>query len=120
MAEEFVEVKKKVKDKETGEEKVVVTKYRVDADFKPTKASQIVMQYIENWCVANGKIDWLVDTVSKTYTDKNGKEGKIQFVKLRAMFVDAFMPEIKEQPKTVTKKKTFVDKILEKYGNKAE
>lgn len=115
MAAEYVEVKKKIKDKETGEEKIVTTKYRVDADFKPTKASEIVLQYIDNWCNANNEIPWLVETIKKTYTDKNGKEGRIQFVKLRAMFVAKFMPELQNQPKTVTKKKTFVDKLLEKY-----
>lgn len=117
MAAKYKEVKKVVKTKnEEGEEvqEVKVTKYRIDADFKPSKPSDIVIDYIENYCVANNQIDWLVKEVSKTVTDKNGKKGKIGFVSVRADFVKEFMPEI-SAPKPAPKK-SFHDILLEKYG----
>lgn len=115
MAEQFVEVKKNIKNKETGETEVKVTKYRVDADFKPTKASDIVAEYIMNWCEANNQIPWLLNLVNTPVTDKNGKVGKIQFVSLRAKFVEAFFPELREV-KTVVKKETFIDIINKRFA----
>lgn len=54
MAKLFVEKKHKNK---SGEEKVI--KYRVDADFVPQKIDEICEDFIQNYCIANGKEDWL-------------------------------------------------------------
>ncbi len=118
MAAKYKTVKKVVKEKnEAGEEVQVVkeTKYRIDAGFKPSKPSDIVIEYIENYCVENNQLDWLVKEVSKTVTDKNGKKGKIGFVSVRADFVKEFMPEI-SAPKPSKPKKSFHDILIEKYG----
>ena len=115
MAAKYTEVKKVVKDKVTGEKTEVVTKYRVDADFKPAKASEIVLEYIANWCEANNQLPWLKAKITTPVIDKNGKEGKIQFVTLRNQFVTEFMPEIKKT-KNTTKKETFHDTLAQRFG----
>lgn len=97
--------------KESGEKEIVATEYRVDADFVPTKTAEIAPEFIENYCVANGKIDWLIEKVQLTITDKNGKVKDYPFVNLRADFVKDFFPSILEGKKELT----FKEKILAKY-----
>ena len=101
-------------NKETGEKTVVEKEYRIDADFVPTTTADIAPEFIENWCVANKKTDWLVEEVQKTITDKNGKEKDLPFVNLRADFVKEFFPSIISG--SSKKGETFKDRILAKYG----
>ncbi len=102
----------KVKNKETGEVSIIKTEYRIDAGFVPTSIGDIAPEFVENWCAANGKIDWLVEQVQKTIIDKNGSTKDLPFVNLRANFVKEFFPSIIVGTK---KKETFKDKILAKY-----
>ena len=120
MAAEYVTKKKKVK----GE--VVETTYRVDAAFKPAEIGEISIEFIENWCVANKKIDWLVEKVNTSSyeverKDKNTGEKFMEtvqcdnypFVNLRRDFVMAFFPSI-IKGKAATGE-TFKDKINRLY-----
>lgn len=102
------------KNKETGEVTVIEKEYRIDADFVPTTTADIAPEFIENWCVANKKTDWLVEEVQITITDKNGKEKYLPFVNLRADFVKEFFPSIISG--NSNKGETFKDRILAKYG----
>lgn len=100
MAEKYITKKKKVK----GE--VVETKYRIDADFKPTAIGEICMEFIEAYCVANEKIDWLLEEVNITEYAVIRNKGKANetkeivkcdnypFVNLRKDFVEKFFPKI--------------------------
>lgn len=116
----------------TKEKKVngetVKTTYRVDAAFKPSEISDISIEFIENYCVANSKIDWLVKKVNTTAyqvkrKDKEtGKEymevvecDNYPFVNLRRDFVEEFFPSILKKGKA---NETFKDKINRLYGNK--
>lgn len=81
---------------------IISTTYHTEATFKPKKISEISMEFIEAYCVANKELDWLLETVNKpfTYTYKKGKnEGKKKsvdypFVNIRKDFVAKFFPEI--------------------------
>ena len=107
-------------DKKTGEKTATEIKYRIDADFVPSASSEICMDFIENYCVANNETDWLVEVVQKTKTikDKDGNDtGKVRdynFIEIRADFVDKFFPQIKgKKPK---KTPTLKQRIIDKYG----
>ena len=115
-----------VKIKKNGEE--ITKEYRVDAEFKPEAIAEIHIDFIENYCVANNEIDWLLDEVNKTeYTTekKNPETGKMEsktvkcdnypFVMLRADFAKKFFPSI---IKGDVKKETVKDRLNKKYGRK--
>lgn len=112
------------------------TIYNIDADFIPSAINEICIEFIEAYCEANNKIEWLVETVSKKKSfevpvyakGKKDKDGnKIQigtkvrtvdypFVSIRADFVNEFFPSIlKGEPE---KELTIKEKILAKYGKK--
>ncbi len=100
MAESYIEKKKTVKGA------VITTRYRIDEDFKPSKIGDICSEFIENWCVANNQVDWLVSEVNITEykTKKKQPDGSVveetvkcdnyPFVNLRADFVNKFFPSI--------------------------
>ena len=103
-------------------------KYRVDADFVPSEIAEIHMDFIENYCVANNKIDWLLEEVntSEYTTEKKNKEtgeketktvkcDNYPFVMLRADFAKKFFPSI---IKGIEKKETVKDRLNKKYGRK--
>lgn len=119
---EFITKKKKVK----GE--VVETTYRVDAAFVPKEISEVSIEFIENYCVAKGELDWLIKKVNTTSyiverTDKNTGEkfnetvtcDNYPFVNLRKDFVEQFFGNIL---KGKTTNETFKDKINRLYGNR--
>ena len=122
---EYVTKKRVVK----GE--VVETVFRIDADFVPEKVSEIAQEFIENYCVAKGETDWLVDEVSITsYTTiKKGEDGVKKevtidctstgypFVNLRSDFVQKFFPQILKSKKA-KKEESFADRIKRLYGKK--
>ena len=107
---------------ESGKEvkKVTRTKedvtYRIDAAFVPSDISEICLEFIENYCEANNQIDWLVDTVSKTITDKKGKKRDYPFVNVRADFAKTFFSDIIKGDKNEAP--TMKARILAKYGKK--
>lgn len=114
------------KNKETGEVTEKVVKYRVDADFVPTKVNDIIAEFIENYCVANGEVEWLLETVNKPFQKKQvkkDKEGNViseklvkadyPFVNLRADFVNKFFPSIIVGE---VKEETWREKLNKKYG----
>lgn len=120
--EQWITKTKKVK----GE--TVETNYRIDAGFKPTAISDIAIEFIENYCVANNQVAWLLEKVNTTSyqverTDKNTGAKymeKVQcdnypFVNLRKDFVMKFFPSI---IKGNTTTETFKDKINRLYGKK--
>lgn len=108
---------------------VVETTYRIDADFIPSKTSDICQEFIENYCVANNETDWLVEVCSRTSyqkEQKNPETGEREtvniscksypFVNLRADFVHKFFPQILK-PKA-EHAETFVERIKRLYGKK--
>lgn len=121
MAEQFVTKTKKVDGVE------VVTKYRVDTDFVPEKIAEICMEFIENYCVANNEIEWLVNTINITEYEvvrNKGKEDEktetvqcdnYPFVNVRRDFVKKFFPKIL---KGEDGNETWKEKINRLYGKK--
>ena len=86
------------------------------------------MDFIENYCVANNELDWLLEEVNTTEytTEKKNKEtgekeiktvkcDNYPFVMLRADFVKKFFPSI---IKGIEKKETVKDRLNKKYGRK--
>lgn len=123
MAEKYITKKKKVNGQ------VVETTFRIDADFVPTKANEICMEFVENYCVANNKIDWLLEEVNiDTYSiqrknpDTGAMETKIvkcdnyPFVNLRKDFILAYFPSIIKGDSS--KPTTWKERINQKYGKK--
>lgn len=120
MAEKWITKSKKVK----GE--VIETRYRVDAGFKPTEIGEISMEFIENYCVANNEIDWLLDEVNTTTYTVVRDKGKTSehkevvscdnypFVNLRRDFVEKFFPSIIKG----NEPETWKEKLNKKYGKK--
>lgn len=120
MAEKFVTKTKVVK----GEE--VTTTYRVDPAFKPAAIGEISMEFIENYCVANSEIEWLLATINTTsyQVERKDKEtgrtytetvscSNYPFVNLRKDFVKKFFPAIIKGKATP---ETWKDKLNRKYG----
>lgn len=123
MAAEYITKKKKVK----GE--TVETTYRVDAAFKPAEIGEIAIEFIENYCVANNELDWLIEKVNTTSyqverKDKNTGEKYMEtvqcdnypFVNLRKDFVAKFFPSIIKG--ATSQPETFKEKINRLYGKK--
>lgn len=100
--------------------KVKEIEYRTDADFSPKKIDDICIEFIENYCVANNQIDWLLEASNEKEIinkakdkEKIGKKKKKSFVGLRADFVKKFFPEIVVgKPEKVS----FIDAFNAKYG----
>ena len=122
--EQFITKKKIVK----GE--VVETTYRIDADFVPSAITDITQEFIENYCVAKGETEWLVEMVSTaSYTtmrkNEEGKkvavtvecDGNYPFVNQRRDFVVKFFPELIKGKKKETEE-TFTERIKRLYGKK--
>ncbi len=127
MAAKYVtkEIKKK-KNKETGEVEVTTIRYRVDADFEPTAIKDIIMDFVVNYCEANGETEWLLETVNKPFQKKQvkkDKEGNVisetkvkadyPFVNIRRDFVKKFFPDIIVGEEKV---ETWREKLNKKYG----
>jgi hypothetical protein len=122
MAEKWITKTKKVK----GE--TIETQYRIDADFKPSKIGEISMEFIENYCVANNAIDWLLEEVNITTYSVIRDKGKpterkefvtcdvYPFVNLRRDFAEKFFSSILIG--TNDAPKTWKDRLNEKYGKK--
>lgn len=120
MAEKWITKTKKV----NGE--TVETKYRVDADFKPAEIGEISMEFIENWCVANNQIEWLLDEVNISEYAVIRDKGKptehkeivkcdnYPFVNLRKDFAEKFFSNIFKGNKA----ETWKDMLNRKYGKK--
>lgn len=123
MAEKYIIKTKVVK----GEE--VTTTYRVDPAFKPTAINDICMEFIENYCVANNEIEWLLQTINTTsypVERKNKETGKCYvetvtctnypFVNLRRDFVAMFFPSIFKG--AAPHKETWKERLNRMYGDK--
>lgn len=114
MAEEYITKTKKVK----GE--TVSTTYRVDADYVPTKISDICQEFIENYCVAHKATDWLVKEVSIPY-ERKLKDGTTApsaypFISLRTDFAKEFFPAIVGNSSKPAE--SFSERIKRLYGKK--
>lgn len=110
MAKEETIVKKQQRvDKKTRKKVIEDITYRIDASFVPEKVSDICMEFIINYCKANGAeaIKWLKDIANKketqerTSTDKNTGEKITKtvevhtpFVSLRTAFAEKYFPDI--------------------------
>lgn len=110
MAKEETIVKRQQRvDKKTRKKVIEDITYRIDASFVPEKVSDICMEFIINYCKANGAeaITWLKDIANKeelqerTSTDKNTGEKitktvKVHtpFVSLRTAFAEKYFPDI--------------------------
>lgn len=92
----------------------IETTYRVDADFVPTNQTQICDEFIQNYCIAQGKegMEWLLK-LRKTKIEKedNGvrKIRDISQLEIRKAFVEKYFNHLKAKE---TKKKGD-DKIAE-------
>lgn len=120
---EYITKKKKV----NGE--VVETTYRVDAAFKPATINEISMEFIENYCVANNEIPWLLATINttsyqverkdketgKTYTETVTCEN-YPFVNIRKDFVYKFFPSIIKG--NASTKETWKERLNRLYAAK--
>ena len=119
---DYITKKKKVH----GE--TVETTYRVDAAFKPTEIGEICIEFIENYCVANNQVEWLLEKVNTTsyiVERKNEETGEkyketvecdnYPFVNLRRDFVEKFFKSILKGNQT---SETFKDRINRLYGKK--
>ena len=113
MAKEYKEITHKNK---SGEEKTI--KYRVDADFVPEKLGDICEDFIQNYCIAKGKEDWLDNQYAskETFTVKKDKkkykgvvyykgqtyEADKSFISIRKDFAKEFfdITNSEEKPKT--------------------
>lgn len=113
-------ITKKHKDKEG---KIIETQYRIDAGFIPTGIQQITQEFMENYCTANGELNWLNKTTHITQfeverkdkdTGKKYKEivtvKEYPFVNLRRDFAVKFFPQILKGINT-PKKETFAERI---------
>lgn len=123
MAEQYVIKTHEVKTTDTNGNVSKTTKeikYRVDADFVPTKISDISIEFIENYVDANDKGEWMLNALSQKEVikkakkaEKIGTEKDISFVGLRALFVKEFFPEILiGQEKPISK----IEELRKKYG----
>jgi hypothetical protein len=123
MAAEYI-----TKSYENSKKEIVTKQYRVDADFVPTSVDTICDKFIENYCVANNQIDWLVETVSKKTTSKRkikDAEGNVTghkevevnytFANIRSDFVTKFFPQILKGDKG-NKPLSFAEQIKAKYA----
>ena len=131
--EEIITISHKVKEKgEDGKPlkkdgkfiwKEVIKEYHVEPSFIPKKIDEICEEFIQNYCEANGKEDWLIDQYSqkesKKIKDKDDKKKIVKveeqdksFVSIRSDFAKEFFPKIiKGEPE---KKETKREKWLAK------
>lgn len=118
MADEYIEKPHKNKDG-----KILVTKYRVDAAFVPTTVKEICEEFIQNYCVAKHKEEWLIkqyeskETAVVKITTKRRQAGDKyeipkSFVSIRSEFVKEFFPDIIKDSKN---KESSRDKWLKEH-----
>lgn len=88
-----------------AKEKVAMIKYPVE----PTCFAEVNMDYIIDYCVANGEKAWLKTLANETYVGKDGKERDNGLFQIRREFFAKFFPNVK--PKTPAKKPTYKDRI---------
>lgn len=78
----------------------VSKEYRIDAEFKPNDVSEIIIDFIKNYCVANNQVDWLIEQLEskETHKKKDGTVKKVDksFISIRSAFIDKFFPEIRK------------------------
>lgn len=113
--------KRKVKRDANGEKVMKEITYRVDADFVPEAIDEISENFIQNYCLEKGKVEWLDAQYSakeevevkakngKTFDGKRYKQGEKylapkSFVSIRSAFANEFFPKVikgkKEKPET--------------------
>lgn len=122
MAEKYITKKKKVNGV------IVETEYRIDAAFQPKEIGEISMEFIENYCVANAEIDWLLEAVNTTSyqverKDKNTGKTYMEtvecdnypFVNLRKDFTEKFFSSIIKGKST---NETWKERLNRKYASK--
>lgn len=95
------------------------TKYRIDPDFIPSKVDEICEDFIQNYCDANGKEEWLEEQYNSTETRKKKVDGKVveetqpkSFVSIRSAFMDEFFSDIRKSNsgKAETKREAWLKK----------
>jgi hypothetical protein len=64
-------------------------------EYKNMKIEDII-----EWCQENNQVDWLKETVNKTFpTEVEGEVRKISFIELKLEFVRKFIPELAPKAK---------------------
>ena len=116
MAEQWIDKEVSRKDKETGKNFKTTARYRIDPDFIPASSTEVCQEFIEEYCVANGELDWLIAEAEKTVIDKNGKERANSFPQIRAEFMKKFFPD-KIKGKEV--KAPWAERLKERRANGA-
>lgn len=51
------------------------------------------IEHIIEWCKKNNQIDWLKETINKTFPTEDG-ERRISFIEVKRAFAQKFMPNI--------------------------
>lgn len=110
--------------------KVVEIQYRVDAAFVPSEINEISQEFIENYCVANNEIEWLLTTVNTTSYKVKRKDKETgntiietvqcdnyPFINLRRDFAVKFFPSILKGDKA-DKAETMKERLNRLYAKK--
>lgn len=124
MAEKYISITHKNKK---GEEKTI--NYRVDADFVPKKLDEICEEFIQNYCLAKGKEEWLdkqyesketfeVKTSKRTYrgveyTKGQKYEADKSFISIRKDFAKEFFGIDKKKETHITGRDKWAQKKKE-------
>lgn len=92
--------------KVNGENQTIETRYRVDAEFVPTKANEICIEFIENYCISKGNesIQWFINKLEEEKEIVNADTNKTKKVKLtnfeiRKAFVEKYFPTLMAKEK---------------------
>lgn len=97
-----------------GEE--ITTEYRIDSDFEPKEAKEICIEFIVNYCKAQGKeaVKWLYDLMNTNivFEKEDGEKDtrKITHLEIRKQFVEKYFAHIIKEDKSKKKK---IDSLLE-------
>ena len=89
-----------------GENQTIETKYRIDAEFVPSKANEICSEFIKNYCISKGKesIQWYIDKLEEEKETVNEKTNTTEKVKLTAFeirkaFIEKYFPTLLKKEK---------------------
>ena len=103
--------------------------YHVEAEYVPSKISDICEEFIVAYCEANGEeaINWLVKTVNtkvptqrtnkETGEKEKGEDIYMPFVSLRSAFAKKYFPNIIKGDKKA-EGSSLRDRLNAKYGKK--
>lgn len=111
MSEQTITHTYTYKDPQTNKTTIKDTTYRIDADFVPKDQKDICLEFIENYCIKQGKdaIEWLINLTSeeieiapeKRKFTKSGKpitHRKRTALEIRKAFVEKYFKNLISNP----------------------